>query len=145
LKRLTLRLAGAQIGNDVRCVSSFRVAIGGKLTVKEGAWIGHEVLVVGGDAPVTLGAKCDIAPRVMFVGGSHEIDNRSPKAAGKGYSLPIEIGDGCWIGAGAIILGGTQLGDHCIVAAGAVVKGEFPAHSVIGGVPARVLRDVRED
>lgn len=52
----------------------------------------------------------------------------------------IKIGNNCWIGAKATILDGTILEDGCIVAAGAVVRGHFPKNSIIGGVPARILK-----
>lgn len=52
----------------------------------------------------------------------------------------VDIGDGCWIGAKAIILKDVTLGDRCVVGAGAVVTKSFPADSVIAGVPARLIR-----
>jgi acetyltransferase-like isoleucine patch superfamily enzyme len=52
---------------------------------------------------------------------------------------PIRVGDNCFIGANAILLPGTSIGSDTIVAAGSVVRGEVPAGSVVGGVPARVL------
>lgn len=52
----------------------------------------------------------------------------------------VKIGRGCWIGAKVTILDGTEIGDGCIVAAGAVVTGKFPDYSIIGGVPAKVLK-----
>src|SRR3546814_859374 len=51
-----------------------------------------------------------------------------------------ELGKNCFIGMGARIQAGTILGDGCVVGANAVVRGSFPAHSVIVGVPARVIR-----
>ncbi len=126
----------------MRVVSSARFLVGGPLSIGADTWVGHEVLVVGGDAAISIGAYCDIAPRVTFVTGSHDIDPRGLHVAGKGYSLPISIADGCWICAGATILGGTRIGARSIVAAGAVVKGDFPAGSLIGGVPARILRAI---
>lgn len=53
---------------------------------------------------------------------------------------PTRIGHSCFIGAGARILAGTRLGDHCVVGANAVVRGAFPNHSVIVGIPGRVVR-----
>lgn len=140
-KRLLLRFAGARVGKNVRVVSTFRANLLGRLDIGDNTWIGHEVLAVGGDAAITIGANCDIAPRVSFVTGTHKIDSEGPHVAGEGYSLPITIGNGSWICTGAIILGGTAIGARSIVAAGAVVKGTFPAGAFIGGVPARVLRD----
>ena len=52
----------------------------------------------------------------------------------------IRIGCNCWIGAKATILDGAEIGDGCIVAAGAVVRGKFPSNSIIGGVPAKIIK-----
>lgn len=57
---------------------------------------------------------------------------------------PVEIGNRCFIGARAIILKGTRLGDGCVVGAGAVVSGEVPAGAVVGGNPARPLRSAQK-
>jgi acetyltransferase-like isoleucine patch superfamily enzyme len=53
---------------------------------------------------------------------------------------PVEIGAGSWLGAGAIVLPGARIGRNVVVAAGSVVRGEVPDHSVVAGVPARVVR-----
>ena len=53
---------------------------------------------------------------------------------------PVVIGDGSWIGSGAVVLPGARIGKHCVVAANSVVRGTFPSHSVIAGVPAKVVR-----
>ena len=52
----------------------------------------------------------------------------------------IKIGNDCWIGAKVTILDGAEIGNGCIIAAGAIVKGKFPPESIIGGIPARVIR-----
>lgn len=53
----------------------------------------------------------------------------------------IMIGNDCWIGAKATILDGVVIGDGCVVAAGALVpRGVYPSYSIIGGVPARVIK-----
>lgn len=145
VKRAMLRLAGAQVGQDVRIVSSARFCCSGSLHVGDGTWIGHEVLMVGGDSEIRIGARCDIAPRVMLVTGSHEISISGARAAGDGFSRPISIGDGTWIGAGAVVIGGSTIGEHSVVAAGAIVRGSFPARSLLAGVPARVVKTLGHD
>lgn len=52
----------------------------------------------------------------------------------------VKIGNCCWIGAKAVILKDVELGDYCVVAAGAVVTKSFPHGSVIGGVPAKIIK-----
>lgn len=53
---------------------------------------------------------------------------------------PVHIGDGTWIGSGAVILPGARIGRQVVVAANAVVRGAVPDHCVVAGVPARVVR-----
>lgn len=56
------------------------------------------------------------------------------------YDLPVTIGDGCWIGANVTILKGVTIGRGSVVAAGAVVTKSCPPYSIIGGVPAKVIK-----
>ena len=58
------------------------------------------------------------------------------------YALPITIGNGCWIGANATILGGVTIGDGAVVAAGAVVTQNVDANTLVGGVPCKVIRSL---
>lgn len=120
-----------------------RVIFAGKLEIGEASWIGHEVLFTGGgESLIKLGKYCDIAPRVSFVAGTHEIDPDGKRVAGKPISESILIGGGVWVGSCATILGNTVLGDHCVVAAGAVVRGTFPQKCLIAGVPAKIIRRI---
>ena len=58
---------------------------------------------------------------------------------------PIKLGKKVWIGAHATILAGVTIGDNAIVAAGAVVTKDVPADTVVGGVPARVIKKIKEE
>jgi maltose O-acetyltransferase len=87
------------------------------------------------EAPIVIGARCDIGPNVSLMTGSHEIGD-CDRRAGPGTARPIVIGDGCWIGAGAMILGGVTIGEGSIVGAGSVVIRDIPAHTLSAGVPA---------
>ena len=140
LKRACLKGSGFDIAGDVRVVSTARFLTGGNLVIGEGSWIGHDFLLVGGQADVQIGANCDIGPRVTIAFGTHVLLEGEGRAAGAGYSLPVEIGDGCWIGTGATVLGGTVIGNCSVVAAGAVLRGVYPDRVLIGGTPARVIR-----
>jgi len=52
----------------------------------------------------------------------------------------IIIGKNCWIGDGAVVLAGTEIGDNCVIGANSVLKGNFPANSLIAGVPAKLIK-----
>jgi acetyltransferase-like isoleucine patch superfamily enzyme len=145
VKRALLRAAGADIGKGVKVVSSARFCCSGSLHIGDETWVGHEVLMIGGESSIHIGARCDIAPRVMLVTGSHEISLAGQRAAGPGFSRPIEIGDGTWVGASAVIIGGSRIGEHSVVAAGAIVRGEFPPRSLLAGVPARIVKTLGHD
>lgn len=95
--------------------------------------VAHESITIGDD--VWFGQE------IYVTDANHGYsDPATPPGKQLGAHTPVVIGDGSWIGHGSVILAGTRLGRHVVVAAGSVVRGEFPDHSVIGGVPARVIR-----
>lgn len=66
-------------------------------------------------------------------------DPHRPIGHQAGEPLPVRIGASSWIGHGAMLLPGAVLGERVVVAAGAAVTGPVPAHSIVGGIPARVI------
>ncbi len=100
-------------------------------------YIGDEVMITGGR--IKIGARCDIAPRVIVHAGSHIIGDSFRRAGTISYAGKIVIGDGTWIGTGAIILADVKIGSGVLIAAGSVVKsGEYPDNSLLAGVPAQI-------
>ena len=78
----------------------------------------------------------------LLSGGEYDLNDPTPFALQKGTCTqgPLEIGEGCWIGAGAQVLDGASLGDRCVLGAGAVANKPLPADAVAVGVPARVVK-----
>lgn len=103
-------------------------------------WIGMNNVLHGGRGGVWIGDRTLLGPHVIIVCGEHD-SNRAGSPVDRYEQRPIRIGENCWLGAGAIVLGGVTLGNNVTVAAGAVVAHSFGDNLVIGGVPARVLRD----
>ncbi len=133
-------MIAARADRKTPIVSSARFHLTRKLEIESNTWIGHEVLLVGGDADVLIGKDVDIAPRVNIVTGTHKPFGAPEKAAGEGYSLPITISDGAWVGAASTILGGVTLGKQSLIAAGALVRDSVGHSSMVGGVPAVSIR-----
>ena len=141
MKRRLYAFAGVHLGKGVRICSSATILGNGALSIGEDTWIGPGNLIVASER-ISIGSCCDIAPRCYIGSGTHEIDPVGPHSAGKGIGLPVVIGDGCWIGAGSIILPGCSVGRKSIIAAGAVAKGAIPDGQVWGGCPARFLKNL---
>lgn len=80
----------------------------------------------------------------MMTVGTHEIGG-PVRRAGKGRAEDIDIGSGSWVGARALVIAGSGVGAGCVVAAGAVVTERYGDNALIGGVPARVIRQLEED
>lgn len=96
---------------------------------------------IGCALSVTIGDDVLVASGVYISDHDHAVspDFSVPIESGL-VSSPVVIGDRVWIGEKASILKGVELGDDCVVAAHCVVTKSFPARSVIGGVPGRILR-----
>lgn len=105
----------------------------------DGAFIAHSVYIDRGHPwLISIGDDSVIAQRVMIF--TH--DAAMTLQIGYAMIASVSIGARVYVGAGAIILPGTNVGDDCVIGAGAVVKGTFPPRSVITGSPARVVSDV---
>ena len=90
---------------------------------------------------VTLGDGCQIGHNVVFATLNHGI---APGDRVHTYPAPIVLGKNVWVGSNATILQGVTVGDNAIIAAGAVVTKDVPADTIVGGVPAKVIRGINE-
>ena len=141
LKRLLLKIIGVNTECNVRIYSSVKFWGTVKVDIKGNTFIGHEVLITGGESRIVIGKNVDIAPRVLITTGTHKIDMRQGfNSAGEGVSRDITIEDGVWIGANSTILSGVTIGEKTIVAAGSVVNKSVPSYCLVAGVPAKVIK-----
>ena len=96
---------------------------------------------LGGAGGLTIGDECIIGPYLSCHPENHVFTDLSTSIRFQGVTRKgIIIGSNCWIGAKVTILDDVIIGDNCVIAAGAVVTKSMPSNSVIGGVPARVLK-----
>lgn len=136
IKRCLLNLIGFELGSGTKVVGPIECT--GKLKVGNNCWIGKN-LRINGNGRVEIGDNCDIAPEVTFQTGGHEIGDSS-KRAGKGITCSQCVGDGVWIGGRATIVGNITIGNGSVIAGCACVIKSVAENTLVGGVPARVIR-----
>lgn len=102
--------------------------------------IGIHNTIIG---PVTIGSHVNLAQGITVTALNHNFEDPGQRIDQQGVSTKaVVIGDDCWIGANAVVLPGVNIGKHCVVAAGAVVTKDVPAHSLVAGVPAKVIKTI---
>lgn len=134
-----------ELGSNVTIQSDVLIHCGGrawcdyrgKVAIGNNSVIGPCCILYGA-GEINIGPYVHFGPGAMVMSQSG-VPNDRQLTSTPSYSFePVVIGNGCWIGAGAVILGGTTLGDRCIVAPNSVVKGHYPAQTTLIGNPARI-------
>ena len=104
-----------------------------------------EYSVIRGQGGVTIGDRVYTSPMTQIIAVNHVFDDPGKPFIDQGITAQgITIDDDVWIGSGAIITDGVHVGKGAVVAAGAVVVEDVPSHTVVGGIPARILREINE-
>jgi len=102
-----------------------------------------ELNVLRGQGGIAIGNRVYTAPMVQILAVNHVYADPARPIIDQGITAEgITVEDDVWIGAGAIITDGVTIGRGAVVAAGAVVTRDVPPHTVVGGVPARVLQTI---
>lgn len=128
-------LQGYKVSKYARVCSTVRMSGNISISINSGSYIGDYTQLTGGEGNISIGQNCDISDQVIICTGTHYVGDSS-RRAGTGYGKSVMIGNGVWIGIGAIVLPGVKISDGCIVAAGSVVTSSFPPNTLIAGNPA---------
>jgi acetyltransferase-like isoleucine patch superfamily enzyme len=88
---------------------------------------------------ITIEDDVLIGPKVNLITENHPLDPANRKAL---ISKPIVVKRNAWIGAAATILPGVTIGENSVVAAGALVTSDVPPNTVVGGVPAKIIKSI---
>ncbi len=118
----------------------FYCCYGYNITIGEGSYVNFNCNFVD-DGKIIVGRKVMFGPAVTIATVGHPIN---PDMREYMYSLPVTIGDNCWIAAGVTICPGVTIGENSVIGAGSVVIDDIPANSVAVGNPCRVLREIGE-
>ena len=135
LRIALLRLFGASVGEGVVIHSEVSIKYPWHLIVGNDSWIGERCWI-DNLTTVHLGSNVCLSQGAYLCTGNH--DWKDP-----GFGLrtePININDGAWVGAMAIVLPGTMIGEGSVVTAGSVIAGNVPPYEIFGGNPAGFLR-----
>lgn len=133
-------LTGQVVDASFRLIPPFRTDHGVTIRVGRRVFLNHGTTIndIGG---VTLGDDVMLGPNVSLLTSGHPV---APQRRTRTITAaPITIGSNVWIGAGATVLQGVTVGDDAVVAAGAVVTRDVAPATLVAGVPARLVRDVR--
>lgn len=102
-----------------------------------------EYSVIRGQGGVTIGNRVYTSPMTQVIAVNHVFDDPQRPFIEQGITAQgIVIEDDVWLGAAAVVTDGVRVGKGAVVAAGAVVTQDVPAHTVVAGVPARVIREI---
>ena len=112
----------------------------GDVIIGDHTRIGLHNTIIG---PVDIGNHVNLAQGITVTALNHNFSDTNKRIDEQGVSTnPVTIEDDVWIGANAVILPGVTIGEHCVVAAGAVVTKDVPPHSLVAGVPAKVIKKI---
>ena len=102
--------------------------------------IGLHNTIIG---PVTIGSHVNLAQGITITALNHNYGDSEKRIDQQGISTKeVVLEDDIWVGANAVILPGVTIGKHAVVAAGAIVTKDVPPHSLVAGVPAKVIRQI---
>ena len=124
----------------------------GKHTKIGKRFFAHFNFTVQDDGKVTIGDDCNFGPNVTIVTPVHPMVPeerrvlKSPegKDAHLCWAKPVHIGNDCWLGANVVVCPGVTIGDGCVIGAGAVVTRDVPPRSFAAGNPCRVIREITD-
>ncbi len=149
-QRALTRLVPSAKGQNFFVFAPFYCEYGVNIKVGKGCFVNYNSTFLD-VAPITLGDGVWIGANVTLATPMHPFlaEERLPQDYPDGhhdleYASPIVIGKNSWICSSATICGGVNIGENSIVAAGAVVTSDVPPNTIVGGVPAKVMREIDE-
>lgn len=110
----------------------------GDVIIGDHTRIGIHNTIIG---PVSIGSHVNLAQGITVTALNHNFADKTKNIGSQGITTKqVTIKDDVWIGANAVILPGITIGRHCVVAAGAVVTKDVPDNTLVGGVPAKIIK-----
>jgi acetyltransferase-like isoleucine patch superfamily enzyme len=140
IRSLLSQITGSEIDESVAIFTPLHINYGKHTKIGKNVFINMNCvfLDLGG---ITIEDNVLIAPKVSLLSEGHPLALESRQSLVPGH---IHIKKNAWIGAGATILPGVTVGENSVVAAGAVVSKDVPDNTVVGGIPAKILKSINK-
>ena len=138
MRDLLRQITASEIDESVALFTPLYINYGKNTKIGKNVFINFDCvfLDLGG---ITIEDNALIAPKVSLLSEGHPVSPNERQSLVPGH---IYIKKNAWIGAGATILSGVTVGENAVVAAGAVVTKDVPANTVIGGIPAKYIKNI---
>jgi acetyltransferase-like isoleucine patch superfamily enzyme len=138
IRKQLSELIGTEVDESTIVFAPFYTNFGRFIQIGKNVFVNHACtfLDMGG---ITIEDDVLIGPKVNLITENHPLDPANRKAL---ISKPVVIKRNAWIGAAATILPGVTIGENSVVAAGAVVTFDVPSNTVVGGVPAKIIKSI---
>lgn len=141
IKSNYLRMQGCKVGSGITFYPGIRFSPGMNLEIGDHVDFAWGVLITtkGG---VEIGDRVLIGYRTQILSANHKIPSLKGKVFGSGHDLKkVKIENDVWIGANCVILPGVTIGEGAIVAAGSVVTKNVNSYTIVGGIPAKLIKE----
>ncbi len=139
MRSLIAELLGGH-GERFHINQPFRCDYGCNIFVGENFFANFNLTILD-EAEVRIGANAFIGPNVSIYTACHPLDAEERNKCVE-WAEPVVIGDNVWIGGSATIVPGVTVGDNVVIGAGAVVTKDVPDNMVVGGNPARIIKEI---
>jgi maltose O-acetyltransferase len=143
IRKYVLRALGYNV-HSTACIAE-RCYIGSRRVSFEADSFANVGCYFDGNADIRVGAGVQIGMWSMFATATHEISDRASRRAGRDLGRPIRVGSGSWIGARSTVLPGVDIGQGCVIGAGSLVIRTCDPNWVYLGAPARKSRSLTEE
>ena len=138
VRRALVKNLFSHTGAKVNIERGANFGTGADISIGDYSGIGVNASVRG---PLIIGNNVMMGPDVVIITSSHNFDRTDIPMRFQGSNKkPVSIGNDVWIGQRVVILQGVNIGDGAIIAAGAVVTKDVPPYTIVGGIPAKIIK-----
>lgn len=140
IKSNYLRIQGAKVGREITYYPGIKINPARNIVIGDNVDLAWGVLITTGGG-VEIGERVLIGYRTQILSANHTIPPNRGRIFGAGHNPEkIVIENDVWIGANCIITAGVRIGEGAVVAAGSVVTKDVPSFTIVGGVPAKIIK-----